>query len=76
MMLFAPSSAICSWALALMPSPMASSQMTLATPMKMPSTVSSERSGWSSRLFTPSCEVRSMRRSADGEAEAARLSGG
>ena len=41
----APSSAICSWALALIPSPIASNQMTLATPMKIPKTVNRERRG-------------------------------
>ena len=33
-------------------------QITLATPKKMPSTVSSDRSGCSSRLFMPSWKVR------------------
>jgi len=45
MMFSAPRLAICSWALRLIPSPMASNQMTLETPMKMPSTVRAERSG-------------------------------
>src|SRR5262245_54305575 len=35
--------------------------MTLATPIKMPSTVSNERIGCKSRLLTPSCQVRSQR---------------
>jgi hypothetical protein len=53
MMLSAPSPSICRCASWLIPSPIAKSQMTLATPMKMPSTVRSERMGCKSRLFIP-----------------------
>jgi hypothetical protein len=54
MMLSAPSPSICRWASWLIPSPIASSQITLETPMKIPSTVKSDRSGCKSRLFIPS----------------------
>jgi hypothetical protein len=40
-----------------MPSLIASSQMTLATPIKIPSTVSNDRNGCKSRLFVPSLSV-------------------
>ncbi len=36
----------------------AMSQITLATPMKMPSTVSNERIGWRYRLLIPESNVR------------------
>ena len=62
MMLLAPRLAICSWALRLIPSPIASSQMTLAVPMKIPSTVSSERSGCKSKLLVPNRQVRSQKK--------------
>ena len=57
-MVVAPSSSICRWAARLMPSPMANSQTTPATPMKIPSTVSIDRSGCSSRLLRLSSQVR------------------
>jgi len=41
----APSSSICRWASRLMPSLMANNQTTLATPMKIPNTVSIDRIG-------------------------------
>jgi len=62
MMLLAPRLAICSWAFWLIPSPMARSQITLDTPMKIPSTVNRERSGCNRRLLTPNCQVRSQRK--------------
>ena len=62
MMFVAPRLSICSCAFRLIPSPMASSQITLATPMKIPSTVSSERNGCKSRLLIPSCQARRLRK--------------
>jgi hypothetical protein len=62
MMLVAPKSSIWRWACRLMPSPIATSQITLATPMKIPSTVKRDRSGCTKRLLMPSCQVRSQRK--------------
>ena len=58
MMFSAPRLAICSCAARLIPSPSANSQITLDTPMKIPNTVSDERSGCIHRLLTLSCSVR------------------
>ena len=59
-MLSAPRLAICSCAARPIPCPIASSQITLDTPMKMPNTVSDERSGCIHRLLTLNCKVRSQ----------------
>ena len=61
MMLVAPSARICSWASRLVPSAIASIEITAATPKTMPSTVSPDRSLCSSRLFIPSLSARQMR---------------
>ena len=61
MMLVAPKARICSWASRLVPSAIASIEITAATPKTMPSTVSPDRSLCSSRLFIPSLRPRQMR---------------
>ena len=43
--------------LRLIPSPTASSQITLAVPTNTPNTVNSDRSGCSARLLTPRCQI-------------------
>ena len=57
MMLSAPRSSICFCASLLMPSPIANNQITLATPMKIPSTVKPLRIGCSARLLVPSFQI-------------------
>ena len=52
-MLLAPSSSICSFALLAIPSLIASSQITLATPMKIPKIVSMDRIGCMSKVLSP-----------------------
>ena len=44
-----------------MPSPIANSQITLATPIKMPNTVNSDRSGCKARFLTPSFQACSQK---------------
>ena len=60
MMFSAPKLEICSCAARLIPSPNANSQITLDTPIKIPNTVSDERSGCIHKLLTLSCRVRSQ----------------
>ena len=61
MTLVAPRARICSWAARLVPSAIASIEITAATPKTMPSTVSPDRSLCSKRLFIPSLSARQMR---------------
>ena len=59
MMLSAPSPSICCCTDELIPWPIASSQITLATPTKIPKIVSSDRSGCRRKLRTPIRQARS-----------------